>query len=105
MTNTIALYKYKDRLYKLLHVGRMKIGQAWIVCIVYQSRDSGAVYVREVGDFKEKFTVTDGVDVDMELQLSARPTADEIERVGADDWCDAHQCYYTCACSQCENDK
>jgi hypothetical protein len=50
-----GIYVYKGELYKHLSAGKMKIGQAWISCIVYQSDKDGSVYVREQMDFHEKF--------------------------------------------------
>jgi len=41
--------------YKVLHESKMKIGQIWIDCIVYQSVIDGRVWVREKNDFSENF--------------------------------------------------
>lgn len=41
--------------YKVLYYSKMKIGQVWIDCIVYQSLKDGKVWVREHLDFEENF--------------------------------------------------
>jgi len=41
--------------YKVLHESKMKIGQIWIDCIVYQALKDGKVWVREKTDFEENF--------------------------------------------------
>ena len=48
-------YTYKDQVYQFLFTAKMKIGQVWIVCCVYKSYKDGRIYVRERGDFNEKF--------------------------------------------------
>lgn len=49
-------YTYKEQIYQFLFTAKMKIGQVWIVCCVYKSYKDGRIYVRERGDFSEKFT-------------------------------------------------
>jgi hypothetical protein len=49
------IYLYKDRKYKFISIGRMKIGQLWIDCIIYKSLNDRLYYVREELDFYEKF--------------------------------------------------
>lgn len=46
---------YKEQIYQFLFTAKMKIGQVWIVCCVYKSYKDGRIYVRERGDFNEKF--------------------------------------------------
>lgn len=48
-------YTYKNNTYSIMFESQMKIGQAWIDCIVYQSHRDDKIYVRERGDFFEKF--------------------------------------------------
>lgn len=56
-------YTYKGQVYQFMFTGKMKIGQVWIVCCIYKSYKDGRIYVRERGDFNEKFQkVVDKVD-------------------------------------------
>ncbi len=50
-------YKHLKKIgeYKVLHEAKMKIGQIWIDCVVYQSLIDGRVWVREKNDFSENF--------------------------------------------------
>jgi hypothetical protein len=48
-------YMYKDQTYQFIFTGKMKIGQVWIMCCIYKSYKDGRIYVRERGDFNEKF--------------------------------------------------
>ena len=41
--------------YQILAESKMKIGQIWVDCIVYQSMKDGKVWVREQLDFEESF--------------------------------------------------
>lgn len=49
-------YEYKGKRYKVFLRGKMKIGQVWLNSIIYQPVDGNQVYIREEGDFFEKFT-------------------------------------------------
>lgn len=48
-------YTYKGEKYTYLYEGKMKIGQVWLPCIVYQAQKDNIIYVREINDFEEKF--------------------------------------------------
>lgn len=48
-------YTYKEQKYSLLYQGKMKIGQVWLPCVVYQAHKDNEIYVRELNDFVEKF--------------------------------------------------
>lgn len=48
-------YEYNDTIYKVVFTSKMKIGQLWLNCIVYQSYKDKKIWVREAGDFFEKF--------------------------------------------------
>jgi hypothetical protein len=48
-------YQYKDKLYKVAFIAKMKIGQVWLKCVIYQSYSDKMYYVREHGEFFEKF--------------------------------------------------
>lgn len=48
-------YSYKDGTYKIIYIAKMKIGQVWLKCVIYQSYKDKRIYVREHGDFFEKF--------------------------------------------------
>ncbi len=48
-------YEYKAEKYQFLFTAKMKIGAVWIVCCVYKAYKDGRIYVRERGDFHEKF--------------------------------------------------
>jgi len=48
-------YQYKDKLYKFISVCKMRIGTIWVMAIMYQSYDDGRMYVREKGEWEEKF--------------------------------------------------
>lgn len=48
-------YFYKGNTYQILHESKMKIGQVWLDCVVYQSENDKKVWVREKIDFSEKF--------------------------------------------------
>lgn len=56
-------YTYKNQIYSYIFQAKMKIGQVWIMCIVYKSYKDQRIYVRERGDFNEKFKpVVDKID-------------------------------------------
>lgn len=60
MINRAAIrYEYKGAIYKVLFISKMKIGQVWLRCIVYQSYKDKKIWVREHGDFFEKFKPTE----------------------------------------------
>lgn len=48
-------YEYNGNIYKVVFTSKMKIGQVWLKCIVYQSYKDQKIWVREAGDFFEKF--------------------------------------------------
>lgn len=48
-------YEYNGVIYKVVFTSKMRIGQVWLPCIVYQSYKDKKIYVREQGDFFEKF--------------------------------------------------
>jgi len=48
-------YAYKDGVYKVMFTSKMKIGQVWLKCIIYQSYKDKKIWVREAGEFFEKF--------------------------------------------------
>lgn len=52
---TATVYEYKGQRYRYVFTGKMKIGQVWVMCIVYKSYKDGRIYIRERGDFNEKF--------------------------------------------------
>lgn len=52
-------YEYKGVAYKVIFTSKMKIGQVWLKCIIYQSYKDKKIYVREAGEFFEKFTPAD----------------------------------------------
>lgn len=53
-------YAYKDAIYKVMFISKMKIGQLWVRCIIYQSYKDKKIWVREHGDFFEKFKPVEG---------------------------------------------
>lgn len=48
-------YEYNGKLYKFIFVGKMRIGTIWVMAIIYQSYEDNRIYVREKGEFEEKF--------------------------------------------------
>lgn len=48
-------YIYNGVIYKVMFISKMKIWQVWLPCVVYQSYKDKKIYVREHGDFFEKF--------------------------------------------------
>jgi hypothetical protein len=52
---TSMRYEYKGVIYKIMFIAKMKIGQVWLRCVIYQSYKDKRIYVREHGDFFEKF--------------------------------------------------
>jgi len=48
-------YEYNGQRYQYLFTGKMKIGQIWVMCIVYKSYKDGRIYISERIDFTEKF--------------------------------------------------
>lgn len=48
-------YEYNGNIYKVMFTSKMKIGQVWLKCIIYQSYKDKKIWVREHGDFFEKF--------------------------------------------------
>lgn len=48
-------YQYKDQIYKIMFISKMKIGQVWLRCVIYQAYKDKKIYVREHGEFFEKF--------------------------------------------------
>lgn len=48
-------YEYKEQPYKVMFISKMKIGQVWLRCVIYQSYKDKKIYVREHGEFFEKF--------------------------------------------------
>lgn len=52
---TSLRYEYKEVIYKIMFISKMKIGQVWLRCVIYQSYKDKKIWVREHGDFFEKF--------------------------------------------------
>lgn len=52
---SIIRYEYKGSIYKIMFVSKMKIGQLWVRCVIYQSYKDKKIWVREHGEFFEKF--------------------------------------------------
>jgi hypothetical protein len=48
-------YEYKGKLYKFIAVCKMRIGTIWVMAIMYQSYEDNRMYVREKGEWEEKF--------------------------------------------------
>jgi hypothetical protein len=48
-------YVYEGKYYKVMFIAKMKIGQVWLPCVIYQAYKDKKIYVREHGDFFEKF--------------------------------------------------
>jgi hypothetical protein len=48
-------YQYQGNIYKVMFISKMKIGQVWLPCVIYQSYKDKKIYVLEHGDFFEKF--------------------------------------------------
>jgi hypothetical protein len=58
----IETYEFKDKSYKILHEGAMKIEGVWIPCVVYQSlyeNPYGEIWVRSKEAFFERFKLKD----------------------------------------------
>lgn len=55
INRTQIRYTYKDQVYKVMFISKMKIGQVWVRCVIYQSYKDKKIWVREHGDFFEKF--------------------------------------------------
>lgn len=51
----VRKYTYKDKEYEHMYFSQMKIGEAWLPCVIYKSKEDDKIYVRELGDFHEKF--------------------------------------------------
>lgn len=53
-------YYFKDNYYKIHSNAELKIGSQWLPAVIYYRTDEpGNLYVREEGEFYEKFTVKD----------------------------------------------
>ena len=50
-------YEYNGNIYKVIYISKMKIGQVWLPCVIYQSYKDKKIWVREHGDFFEKFKI------------------------------------------------
>lgn len=50
-------YEYKGKTYKFICVCKMRVGTIWIMAIMYQSYEDGRMYVREKGEWEEKFKI------------------------------------------------
>lgn len=48
-------YEYNGKKYKFISVCKMRIGTVWVMAIMYQSYEDGRMYVREKGEWEEKF--------------------------------------------------
>jgi hypothetical protein len=58
--NKEVFYMYKGLRYQIMYEASMKIGQAWLPCVVYKRADhDDSYFVREHYDFYEKFTETE----------------------------------------------
>jgi hypothetical protein len=60
MKNKTYQFKKTGNLYKVLESeAEMKDPEKrdWKECVIYQSEDSGKIYVREKSDFKKKFVI------------------------------------------------
>lgn len=56
-------YEYKGKTYKFICVCKMRVGTIWVMAIMYQSYEDSRMYVREKGEWEEKFKpVTDKTD-------------------------------------------
>lgn len=51
----VVRYEFNGNIYKVIFVSKMKIGQLWVPCIIYQSYKDKKIWVRERGEFFEKF--------------------------------------------------
>lgn len=54
-TRRAVRYQYNGNIYKVMFISKMKIGQVWLSCVIYQSYKDKKIWVREHGDFFEKF--------------------------------------------------
>lgn len=48
-------YIYKNKLYIILHEGKMKVDDEWVPCVVYEALENNRIYVRTKDEFFEKF--------------------------------------------------
>ncbi|MBP3732202.1 MAG: hypothetical protein J6I84_03040 [Bacilli bacterium] len=58
MKNKIYIYNKTGNQYRVLGDAKFKHPETreWVKCIIYQSVDTGETYVRETGEFMERFT-------------------------------------------------
>lgn len=48
-------YEHSGKVYKFITVCKIRIGTIWVMAIMYQSYEDNRMYVREKGEWEEKF--------------------------------------------------